>query len=186
MRYIVKYSVFESNWSDFKDIIKMSFKDIKKHGLIDSFKKSSLFKRDDSNKRGIALSVLKFVIKYNMADIEELLKYKEILFNYIEKFIEEKKKDYSEQKYKMSEEILYKLNIYERKRKKELDNLIINYYSLTSRELLEDINDSIEYFSTSEYIKKFGNWENELELLKTIKHILSDSDIAQEIKNILH
>lgn len=191
MRYIIKYSIFEnkkSNWSNLKDLMRLSYSDIKKKGLIGSFKDTILYNKDDHNKFILAMDVYKFINNHDMTEITEIVYSKRNLEKMVEELKKENSKEYSEKKYQIAETIISESNKLEKRRKKELDKMIMEYYHLTSRELLEDLDEGIDYFENSGYInqKRYKDFAGSaLELLIVVKNLLSLSSISSDINNIL-
>jgi hypothetical protein len=96
---------------------------------------------------------------------------------------DESKKQYSELKYQLAEEVQELLSEWRLKKEEVIEMLYVDYYQEHGSELYDDVKDVVEFLRTSRWYSK--NRHKLEPLLNRFKEILGKSDIKKTLDNLL-
>jgi len=120
--------------------------------------------------------------RYN-STFAELSDIQSTLIEKIEEFNDESKKQYSELKYHLNEEIEELYPVYRKKWQQVIEMLYVDYYQEHGSELYDDVKDVVEFLSISKWYRK--SRPNVQPILNKFVQILGNSDIKKTMDNLL-
>jgi hypothetical protein len=120
--------------------------------------------------------------RYN-STFDELSDIQSTLIEKIDEYKDESKKEYSELKYHLAEEIEELYPVYSKKWQQVTEMLYVDYYQEHGSELYDDVKDVVEFLSISKwYIKSRPKVQP---ILNKFMQILGTSDIKKTMDNLL-
>ena len=113
----------------------------------------------------------------------ELNEIQETLIGKVSQLKDESKKQYSELKYQLAEEIEELYPRYTQKWQETIEMLYVDYYQEHGSELYDDVNDVVEFLRTSVWYR--DNRQRLEPMLSRFRDFLGESDIKRTLDNLL-
>lgn len=121
-------------------------------------------------------------IVYNSSEFDIIQKEYSVIQNLISSYKKESKKEYSEEKYKLIDEIQSSWKSLGPKYKKALNDFIMEYYDKYDSYITDDIDLCLTYLKNSKWYEDTSYRE----VLESLKSILDSSGIQNQINDILN